>query len=123
VEGCKPTGDRGGFEWTHAKGGRDSGESFEQAAIREVQEETGIRCRIVAPLGDFLGNESVCRYFLMEIEQVVGNPDWETKEVKWFSFDHARKQIEKTKSAGGRKRDLDALNAAEERWAARMKGA
>ncbi len=34
------------------KGHPDAGESLEQAALREVSEETGLTARVVAPLGD-----------------------------------------------------------------------
>jgi 8-oxo-dGTP pyrophosphatase MutT (NUDIX family) len=38
--------------WTLPKGGIDPGESPEQAAVREVREETGVDGRIVEKLGD-----------------------------------------------------------------------
>ena len=38
---------RGSDRWGLAGGGRESGESFEDAAIREVHEETSIGCSIV----------------------------------------------------------------------------
>ena len=37
---------RGSDEWGLPGGGREAGESFEEAAIREVHEETGIDCAI-----------------------------------------------------------------------------
>ena len=42
--------DRFGF-MALPKGHVDSGESLEQAALREVEEETGVLCRIIAPIG------------------------------------------------------------------------
>src|SRR5882672_11199642 len=36
--------------WTFPKGHLEPGETAEQAAVREVEEETGYRCEITAPL-------------------------------------------------------------------------
>jgi 8-oxo-dGTP pyrophosphatase MutT (NUDIX family) len=40
---------RGTTRWGLPGGGRECGESYEEAAMREVSEETGIECRIEAP--------------------------------------------------------------------------
>ena len=56
-------------DWTPPKGKADKGESPEETAVREVLEETGYRCRIVAPLG-------ATRY------RVQGG----VKEVHWFAM-------------------------------------
>jgi len=56
-------------DWGLPKGKADKGESPEETAIREVLEETGYHCRIVAPLG-------VTRYR-------VSNG---VKEVTWFAM-------------------------------------
>ncbi len=37
---------RGSNAWTIPGGGRETGESFEDAAVREVREETGVDCEI-----------------------------------------------------------------------------
>jgi len=60
-------------DWTLPKGKLDPGESFEEAALREVEEETGLRCRLVRELpsieySDAKGRSKVVRYWLMEIE-------------------------------------------------------
>ena len=42
---------RGRLLWSLPKGHIEAGETAEQAAVREVEEETGIIGRVVAPLG------------------------------------------------------------------------
>src|SRR5919108_3219511 len=64
-------------DWTLPKGKLDAGESFENAALREVEEETGLRCRLVRELPsieypDAKGRRKIVRYWLMEIEAYVG---------------------------------------------------
>jgi 8-oxo-dGTP diphosphatase len=56
-------------DWSLPKGKADKGETPEQTAVREVLEETGYECRIVAPLG-------TTRYR-------VGRG---IKEVQWFAM-------------------------------------
>jgi len=65
-------------EYVLPKGHVEDGETLEQAAVREVQEETGYgRVRVVAPLGDPLRSEFMRKgrwtvrdefYYLMELE-------------------------------------------------------
>ncbi|HEU4741398.1 MAG TPA: NUDIX hydrolase [Meiothermus sp.] len=64
--------DRMGY-WVFPKGHVDQGESLEQAAIREVQEETGIRAQVVAELSPtrYTNNKGIqreIRWFLMRGE-------------------------------------------------------
>jgi 8-oxo-dGTP diphosphatase len=56
-------------DWSLPKGKADEGETPEQTAVREVLEETGYRCRVVASLG-------ATRY------RVPGG----AKEVNWFAM-------------------------------------
>jgi 8-oxo-dGTP pyrophosphatase MutT (NUDIX family) len=58
-------------DWSLPKGKLDKGESFEDAALREVWEETGLRCRLLQELEpvrytDGKGRPKVVRYWLME---------------------------------------------------------
>jgi 8-oxo-dGTP diphosphatase len=57
-------------DWTLPKGKLEDGESWEQGALREVEEETGIACEIGEEVGrtryvDGRGNNKEVRYFLM----------------------------------------------------------
>jgi 8-oxo-dGTP pyrophosphatase MutT (NUDIX family) len=81
-------------DWSFPKGKLDDGEDDEAAALREVHEETGLRCRVLAALGDTeyedrRGRPKVVRYFLMEAEdpfdedRFVPNP--EVDEIRWLS--------------------------------------
>jgi 8-oxo-dGTP diphosphatase len=79
-------------DWSLPKGKLDPGEDWEEAALREVEEETGLRCRLVRPLGetryrDARGRPKVVRYWLMEPaagETGAGfTPNREVDEVRW----------------------------------------
>ena len=77
-------------DWTLPKGKLDPGESFEEAALREVEEETGLRCRLVRELPptryEVGGRPKLVRYWLMEPEAdaaFVRND--ETDELRWAS--------------------------------------
>ena len=57
-------------DWTFPKGKLDVGETYEQAACREVVEETGMTCRVARFIGttEYLhrkGRPKVVAYFLM----------------------------------------------------------
>ena len=116
----EPTNHFAGYVWTFPKGKPDPGETPEQAALREVLEETGCKARILAPIpGDFLGDLTVNHYFLM-VEATPGaslDPhDWETSQVRWVSPAEAQALIEMTPNAKGRLRDLQVLRAALGQW-------
>ncbi len=58
-------------DWSLPKGKLDKGESWEQAALREVEEEVGLKCRLGPELEptsyeDRKGRAKVVRYWLME---------------------------------------------------------
>lgn len=108
----EPKGHFDGYVWTFPKGKADPDESPEQAALREVLEETGYSAQIVSKLpGSFSGGTSVTEYFLMK---PVGKPvpfDAETKAVRWVTLDEAGRLISKTTNPKGRERDLAVLKA------------
>jgi 8-oxo-dGTP pyrophosphatase MutT (NUDIX family) len=110
----EPKGHFGGYVWTFAKGGADPGESPEEAALREVREETGIEAEIVAEVpGWFVGTTSDTQFFVMR--PIVDHSDFheETASVRWVSFNEAEVFISKTHSKTGKARDLEVLAAAQ----------
>ena len=60
-------------DWSLPKGKLDPGESWEEAALREVEEEAGVRGRLVRELPavtyDHKGRPKRVRYWLMELAE------------------------------------------------------
>ena len=83
-------------DWSLPKGKLDPGESWEQAALREVHEEVGLRCVLGAELPpiaytDRKDREKVVRYGLMEAEEdTTFMPNDEVDEIRWIGGDEAR---------------------------------
>jgi 8-oxo-dGTP diphosphatase len=77
-------------DWSLPKGKLDPGETFEQAALREVEEETGLRCRLERELPsveyEAKGRPKLVRYWRMA---VVGDPGFEPNSevdsLRWLS--------------------------------------
>lgn len=108
----------GGYVWTFAKGGADPSDNTpEETALREVREETGYECQIVAEVpGEFESDTCVTKYFLMRTTGKVTDFDHETEEVRWMSTNDAFEMIKLTESPKGRLRDAGALASAIHVW-------
>jgi 8-oxo-dGTP diphosphatase len=81
-------------DWTFPKGKLDGSESPEDAALREVEEETGFRCRLVRPVActayvDGKGREKVVCYWLMERVDGRFRVSKEVDELRWLSSEKA----------------------------------
>lgn len=77
-------------DWSLPKGKLDPGESFEEAALREVEEETGLRCSLVRELDsthytDSRGRPKIVRYWLMDVEGGAFQPNSEVDELRWMT--------------------------------------
>jgi phosphohistidine phosphatase SixA/8-oxo-dGTP pyrophosphatase MutT (NUDIX family) len=82
-------------DWTFPKGKLHDGESEEQAALREVEEETGLRCRLEEPVDevvaytDRLGRPKVVRYWTMTPDGGAFRPNDEVDELRWVGAEEA----------------------------------
>ncbi len=83
---------RGRLRWSLPKGHVEAGETHEQAAIREVEEETGISGRITARLGSvdytFVAqgrriHKRVHHYLMVAVGGELSDADFEVTEVAW----------------------------------------
>ena len=81
-------------DWSLPKGKLDEGEAYEAAALREVEEETGLRCRLVEELEPSLYRDrkdrpKVVRWWLMEPVRGEFRPNSEVDELRWLAPDEA----------------------------------
>jgi 8-oxo-dGTP pyrophosphatase MutT (NUDIX family) len=77
-------------DWTLPKGKLHEGETHAQAALREVEEETGLRCELGRELPstsyrDSKGRQKTVRYWAMRALGGTFTPHDEVDEVRWVS--------------------------------------
>ncbi len=87
-------------DWTFPKGKLDPGETFEQCAVREVWEETGLYCQIERFIGTTnythrKGKPKIVAYFLMSVIGGDGlfQPNDEVDELRWVPVEHVRERL------------------------------
>jgi 8-oxo-dGTP diphosphatase len=81
-------------DWTFPKGKAEPGESDEETAAREVEEETGLRGTLGMELPnsryrDSRGRDKVVRYWTMRPEDGEFEPHREVDEIRWVPVDRA----------------------------------
>ncbi|NHN55500.1 NUDIX hydrolase [Calidifontibacter sp. DB0510] len=85
-------------DWSWPKGKLDPGEDWVTAAVREVQEETGLRPRLGIPLPRSVnslrsGDLKEVRYWAAEVTGGDGQLEHEIDEVAWLSPARARARL------------------------------
>lgn len=85
-------------DWTLPKGKVDPGEGPQEAALREVREETGFTCRTEAEVGSIgyrlrSGRLKAVRFWLMLDEEGDFSPNAEVDRIKWLSAAAAAKRL------------------------------
>jgi 8-oxo-dGTP diphosphatase len=104
-------------DWSFPKGKRDGKEDDEQAALREVEEETGFQCVLGPDLGvveyrDALGRHKTVHYWVMELAEAEDGerfqPNREVDELRWcrprvagrlLTYEHDRALMERFERA------------------------
>ncbi len=82
-------------DWSLPKGKPDPGETDQQTALREVDEETGYRCRIVGHVAEIeyslnSGRPKLVHFFSMKpMSRVPFHPNDEVDEIRWVTLEEA----------------------------------
>jgi 8-oxo-dGTP diphosphatase len=85
-------------DWSFPKGKCEQGESDEACALREVEEETGLRCELIDELGqtsyrDAKGRPKVVRYWRMRAVTGEFVPHDEVDEIRWETPEDAARVL------------------------------
>lgn len=85
-------------DWSLPKGKLDPGEGWREAALREVEEETGHRCEAKEELGsvsyrDRKQRRKLVRYWLMEPVSGEFRPHDEVDELRWVTAGEAERLL------------------------------
>ena len=93
----------GYHKWVLPKGLIDEGEKAEATAVREVEEECGIKTKIIVKIPDpekyiYTMNGvkifKLVQYFLMEyVSGETSDHDWEMQEVEWLDESEVEKRL------------------------------
>ncbi len=81
-------------DWSFPKGKAVPGESDEACAVREVEEETGLRCSLDVELPateyvDSRGRPKRVRYWLMRVESGELRFEHEVDDARWLDAEQA----------------------------------
>jgi 8-oxo-dGTP diphosphatase len=83
-------------DWSFPKGKLEAGETWEEGALREVEEEAGLRCKIAREVGRthyaVLQGPKEVRYFEMTCDGEARAQN-EVDEVEWVPLEEARERL------------------------------
>lgn len=109
---------RGDLAWGLPKGLVEKGEDPSQTAVREVQEETGLKAEIIQPLGDISywyvwEGERIRKRVTFFLMKAVGGDmslhDYEMEDVRWFPLEEAPRKANYSSERDVLRRAADAL--------------
>jgi 8-oxo-(d)GTP phosphatase len=85
-------------DWSFPKGKLQGRETEEECALREVEEETGLRCELARELPgtaytDRRGRPKTVRYWSMKVVSGQFTPNSEVDEARWVSFAEASRLL------------------------------
>jgi 8-oxo-dGTP diphosphatase len=85
-------------DWSFAKGKCDGHEVDDTCALREVEEETGLHCRLGVELPsteyiDPKGRPKKVRYWAMTVESGRFSPNHEIDAVQWAAVEEANERL------------------------------
>lgn len=101
-------------DWSLPKGKLEEGEGFEEAALREVEEEIGFTARLLGELPpvsylDRKARTKLVRYWVMEPLEGEFSPHDEVDELRWLTrreaadlltYDHDRELVDEALRRG-----------------------
>ncbi|TCO75175.1 NUDIX hydrolase [Marinisporobacter balticus] len=78
--------------WAPAGGFIDPGETEEEAVVREIGEETGVKSQVLEKIHDFIYDNGydVSHIHVYACQYISGSLEcsFESNDVKWFPIDH-----------------------------------
>ena len=85
-------------DWSFPKGKRELGEAMTECALREVEEETGLRCTLGRELAgtsyaDRHGRPKIVRYWVMRVESGSFEPNHEVDKTCWLTPKQAARRL------------------------------